>query len=209
MRHLWPFVAVTVPLVLTPGASTAIVLRNSIAGGVRAGVLTAIGANAGSVCYGFLSAFGVALTLQKWPEAWAGLRVAGVVYLSWLGLQSLTRAIWPRPEPATTRDTAGDLTAPRGVIRNIREGFMTNVLNPAIATFYFVIVPQFVPRGAPVAKGVLLLTVVHVALAATWHVIWASAGGTLSHILGASRPRRVLECITGVALLALAMAMVL
>ena len=40
----------------------------------------------------------------------------------------------------------------------------------------------------------------------TWHLTWAAAGGTLSETLGRTRPRRVLEGISGVALLALAAA---
>jgi len=206
VHYFWGFLAVTIPLVLTPGASTTVVLRNSIAGGVRAGVQTAIGVNAGSVCYGVLSAFGVALALQKWPNAWLLLRVAGVLYLSWLGLQSLVRAF--RPACAAVPD-AGSVAAADGardLVRNLREGFLTNALNPAIATFYFVIVPQFVPRDAPIVRTVLTLTAVHVALAASWHVVWASAGGTLARTLGRSRPRRILEAVTGVALLALAIA---
>ena len=67
---VWAFVAVAVPLVLVPGVSTAVVLRNSIAGGVRAGLETAVGVNAGSFCYGLLSAFGVALAIQRWPPVW-------------------------------------------------------------------------------------------------------------------------------------------
>src|SRR6186997_2016799 len=90
--NVWGFVAVTVPLVLTPGASTAVVLRNSLSGGVRAGLVTAVGVNAGSLGYGLLTAFGFALMLQRWPSAWTVLRAGGVVYLAWLGLQSLRRA---------------------------------------------------------------------------------------------------------------------
>ena len=78
MIPLWAFLAVAVPLVLTPGASTAVVLRNSLAGGTRAGLETAIGANTGSLVYGLLCAFGFALALQQWPGVWVVLRVVGV-----------------------------------------------------------------------------------------------------------------------------------
>ena len=91
--ELGVFFAVTVPLVATPGASTAVVLRNSIAGGTRAGLFTAVGCNTASVCYGLLTAFGFAAALQEWPSTWLVLRVAGVVYLAWLGFSSLARAI--------------------------------------------------------------------------------------------------------------------
>ena len=82
----WSFLAVAVPLVLTPGASTAVVLRNSLSGGVRGGLETAVGANAGSVCFGLLCAGGFSLALARWPQVWVVLRVAGCLYLAWLGL---------------------------------------------------------------------------------------------------------------------------
>lgn len=193
------FVAVTVPLVMTPGASTAVVLRNSVAGGVKSGLVTAVGVNAGSFCYGLLSAFGFALTLRRWPSAWTVLRAGGVVYLGWLGAKSLSLALTPRSiQPAVRRADAG------GAWRHLYEGFITNALNPAIATFYLVVLPQFIPRGAPIVRSVLLLTAIHIGLAVSWHVVWAAAGGTLARVLSAGRPRQCLEAVTGVALVGLA-----
>ena len=199
----WAYLAVTVPLVLAPGASTAVVLRNSIAGGTRAGLQTAVGINAGSFCYGLLSAFGVALALQHLPGVWVALRAGGTLYLAWLGVRSLqgaARRRRPRPAPSDPRPPEGR----RGVARNLREGFLTNALNPAIATFYFAVVPQFVPRGARIVPSVLILTAVHVALAASWHVAWAAAGGSLARTLSGGRPRQALDGLAGAALLAMA-----
>jgi threonine/homoserine/homoserine lactone efflux protein len=197
---VWGFIAVALPLVLTPGASTAVVLRNSLAGGTGAGVVTAIGVNSGSICYGLLTAFGFALALQRWPAAWVVLRAGGVVYMAWLGVQSMRRAFSTPRAIGTRLDIATD----RGLWKSLREGFATNALNPSIATFYLVVLPQFIPRGAPVVSSALLLTAIHVTLAATWHVTWAVAGGTLTRTLAAPRPRQILDATTGVALLALA-----
>ena len=199
MIPVWGFLALTVPLVLTPGASTAVVLRNSLAGGTRAGIVTAIGVNSGSICYGLLSAFGFALALQRWPTAWVVLRAGGVAYMVWLGIQSIRRA-WS-PGSGNVAALAG---TDRGLRESLYEGFLTNALNPAIATFYLVLLPQFIPRGAPVVASALLLTAIHVMLAATWHVSWAAAGGILSRTLGASRPRQILDAMTGIVLLAFA-----
>ena len=205
MIPIWGFVAVTLLLVLTPGASTAVVLRNSLSGGTRAGVFTAVGVNSGSLCYGLLTAFGFAVALHRWPSAWAALRVAGVVYLTWLGVASLRRAAAPRAAlaPGIERPPT------QGTRTHLYEGFVTNALNPAIATFYLVLLPQFIPRGVPVARSALLLTAIHIALAGTWYVTWATAGGTLSRVLSGGRPRQALEAITGLALLGLAVKMAL
>lgn len=199
--NVWAFTAITVPLVATPGASTAVVLRNAVAGGTRSGVATAIGANSGSICYGLLTAFGVSAALQRWPLVWVALRIGGTAYLAWLGLRSLHRA-----RTYVQLDPALQAVLPRPPLtRSLREGFMTNVLNPSLATFYLLILPQFIPRGAPFARSALTLTAIHVSLAIAWHLTWAAAGGSLSAALARTRPRRVLEAISGLALLALAL----
>jgi threonine/homoserine/homoserine lactone efflux protein len=203
--NLWAFAAIAVPLVATPGASTAVVLRNALAGGVRSGVATAIGANTGSICYGLLVAFGVSVALQRWPPVWIALRVAGTAYLAWLGFRSVARA-WTYRQPAVGVSAAGERPA---LSHSVREGFVTNVLNPSLATFYLLIVPQFIPRGAPFAASALTLTAIHVGLAVTWHMVWAAAGGTLAEALGRTTPRRILEAISGAALLALALQLAL
>jgi threonine/homoserine/homoserine lactone efflux protein len=200
---VWGFVAVTLPLVLTPGVSTAVVLRNSLAGGIRAGIATTIGANSGSICYGLLSAFGLALALQRWPYAWVALRAGGVAYMAWLGLQSLRRGFSARVPTAAAIGRAGG----RSLRKSLVEGFATNALNPAIAAFYLVLLPQFIPRGAPIIPSALLLTAIHVALAASWHLTWAAAGGGLARTLSSPRARQALETVTGIALIGLAIRM--
>jgi threonine/homoserine/homoserine lactone efflux protein len=203
--NLWGFAAITVPLVATPGASTAVVLRNSLAGGVRSGIAAAVGANTGSMCYGLLTAFGVAVALQRWPMVWVVLRAGGTAYLAWLGIRSLRLAFTYRGT-----DARGSETSERpSWARSAREGFVTNVLNPSLATFYLLILPQFIPRDAPPVAAALTLTAFHVSLALTWHLAWAAAGGTLSQALNRTTPRRILEGISGAALVGLALKLAL
>ena len=201
---IWSYLAVTVPLVLTPGASTAIVLRNSLTGGVGGGIATAIGTNVGSLCYGLLSAFGLALALRRWPSAWEVLRIGGAAYLGWLGVRSIRRGL--QQEPTSTGKVVN--SGSRGRVAQALEGFAVNALNPAIATFYLVILPQFIPPDAPAVRSALILTAVHVALAGSWHLTWAAAGGTLARSLTRGVAGRALDACTAVALLSLAIAMV-
>ena len=196
---VWGFVAVTAPLVMSPGPSTAVVLRNSIGGGARAGLFTAAGANSGSFCYGLLTAFGFAAALEHWPSAWLVLRWAGVAYLSWLGGQSLLRVVHP---PGAAVMSSGAPAAEGW--RSFASGYVTNVLNPSLAAFYLIVLPQFVPRDAPFISSVLTLTAIHIAMALAWHTAWALGGATLKRLLSRRRPRQVLDAITGVALLLLA-----
>jgi threonine/homoserine/homoserine lactone efflux protein len=197
---IWGFIAVTLQLVATPGASTAVVLRNSLDGGTRAGLFTALGCNAGSVLYGVLTAFGFAAALQQWPSAWLVLRVAGIGYLAWLGLASLGRAM--RGADGRTINAA---PCERDAWHSLSSGFITNFFNPSLAAFYLVVIPQFIPRDAPFARSALILTTFHVAMAASWHSGWAVAGSTMARVLSSGRPRRALDAIAGIALVALAL----
>ena len=174
-------------------------MRNSIGGGARSGFYTALGANSGSVSYGVLTAFGFALALQRWPSVWLVLRWAGVAYLLWLGLHSLRRVIHTSAASGTR---AGERPLARW--RSFTSGYLTNVLNPSLAAFYLIVVPQFVPREAPFASSVMTLMLVHISLALPWHATWAVAGATLARILSRRRPRQLLDAATGVALIWLA-----
>jgi len=196
---IWAFVAVTLPLVATPGPSTAVVLRNSIAGGARAGLLTALGCNSASLCYGLLTTFGFAVALQRWPSVWTVLRLVGVAYLAWLGLRSLVRAA-QRTRVAVTADAPPD----RDAWHSISSGYLTNFFNPSLAAFYLIVLPQFIPRGAPFARSAMTLTAIHISMAVAWHSTWAFAGGSMARVLSSGAPRRALEAVTGIALIALA-----
>jgi len=66
-----------------------------------------------------------------------------------------------------------------------------------------------VPRGAPVLRSVLILTAIHITLALTWHLVWAGAGGAMARGLAHGKPRRILDALTGIALLGLAFRMAL
>jgi threonine/homoserine/homoserine lactone efflux protein len=199
----WAFLAVAVPLVLIPGASTTIVLRNSLSGGTRAGVHTALGANTSSVCLGLACAFGLAFALQQWPLVWFALRSVGIAYLAWLGARSLWHAVHPRQ--STIGPPVRAASGRSDALQNFRDGFVTNASNPALATFYFVVLPQFVPRNVPIAPAVLQLTAIHVTLALSWHTVWAMVGGTIAHVLSDGWPRRLLDAAAGGALLIFAM----
>jgi len=133
------------------------------------------------------------------------LRVGGTVYLAWLGLRSLNRARTYSQTAAAAQAAA----APPPLARSAREGFVTNMLNPSLAAFYLLVLPEFIPRGAPFAASAITLTAIHVSLAVSWHLMWAAAGGTLATALARARPRRALEAVSGIALLGLALKLAL
>jgi threonine/homoserine/homoserine lactone efflux protein len=192
------FVAITVPLVLTPGIATTLVLRTSLLHGLGAGLAVAAGAALGSACYGVLSGTSTALVAHGYPGALTALEAGGAVFLVWLGARAIWRALGP--------EDALPQAASRG---GVGQGFLANALNPPVALFYFLVVPRFVPANAPLFSSVMVLTGIHVALAFTWHSTCAAAAGVLSRFLSSPTARRVIDVITGVVLIGFAVRMLI
>jgi threonine/homoserine/homoserine lactone efflux protein len=187
---LTAYVSFTAILVLTPGATTAVVVRNALAGGRAGGLAAATGAAIGNTSHAALAGLGLALIFARYPAALTTLRVSGAGYLAWLGLRSTYRV----------------LKHPDGGLR--RQGLLVNLLNPAIATFYLVVLPSFIPPGSP-GWYFAALAAVHIVMAFLCHGVWALALDRVRRLFGFPLARRLLECATGLALIALALRILL
>ena len=198
------YLTFTTILVITPGSTTAVVVRNTLTGGRAAGLAAAAGAAVGNTTHATAAGLGLAVVFARWPAALAAIRVGGALYLGWLGAVSVYRGI-------TQADGGLRLSRPEAAngsmrdrhVSSFRQGLVLNLMNPSIITFYLVVVPTFLPRGATTWYFVGLAAY-HVGLAIVCHSIWALGLDRLRQIFHAPRPRRVLEGATGVALLGLA-----
>jgi threonine/homoserine/homoserine lactone efflux protein len=195
------YLALTFALVITPGATTAVVVRNTLAAGWRGGVWAAVGAAVGNTSHAVAAGLGLAVVLARSPRVFAAIQIAGGVYLGWLAFKSFRRLVRHESVPAsqTILATSTD-TAPH---QAWREGVSVNLLSPAIATFYLAVVPSFVPATAP-AGYYVMLAATHVGMAFVVHTLWAVSLDRLRHLLASARARLALEAITGVALALLA-----
>jgi threonine/homoserine/homoserine lactone efflux protein len=199
------YVSFTAVLILTPGSTTAVVVRHTLIGGRLAGFAAGIGAAVGNTSHATAAGFGLAVVFARWPLAMATLRVCGAIYLASLGLRSMYRVVGHAdgglPLLTTVRDANAGEPHERGA--SFRQGFTVNLLNPAIATFYLVVVPSFLPADAP-AGLFAALAAVHITIALACHSLWALAFGSVRRVFARPRARRLLEAATGVALIVLA-----
>lgn len=200
------YVLATALLVVTPGATTAVVVKNTLAFGHRAGVFAALGAAVANTLHATLAGLGLWVLVGRWPLVLDALRFGGAAYLAWLGLLSLVRA-GARPTrgkvPPSLLDTPATPKAPTGEQPGFREGLAVNILNPAIISFYLAVVPTFVPPSPP-RFYFLLLAATHVGLALACHAGWATAFHLLRRIFAQPGVRMGFELATGMALLWLA-----
>jgi len=90
--QLLPFVGAAILIALTPGADTALVVRNALIGGAPPARRTALGTTTGLLVWGAASACGVAAVLNASAEVFTAVKLAGALYLLWLDATVVPRA---------------------------------------------------------------------------------------------------------------------
>lgn len=186
----------------TPGATTAVVIRHTLEGGVRRGMTASAGAMTASAMQALLAVAGISTLLVAWPDGLRALGLAGALFLAWLGLKSLRAAFTAAPaHPRTLAPAHPD--APAHPTSPFRDGFSINILNPSVTSFYVGVTPTFVPHGSS-WRALALLYVLHISVAISCHLFWATLFSRARTFFAAERPRRWLDAIVGLILLALA-----
>jgi threonine/homoserine/homoserine lactone efflux protein len=171
---LLAFAAASLALVASPGPNLIYILTRGAAQGRRAGVVSALGVETGTLVHVMAAAFGLAALVATADLAFTGLRLAGAAYLAYLGLRAFVRP--------TERDPSAAASA-RPLTRVYRDGVLVNVLNPKVALFFLAFLPQFTTPGADTATTraqMLVLGVVFFVIALALDVAYAVAGAAVS-----------------------------
>jgi threonine/homoserine/homoserine lactone efflux protein len=179
------------------------VVRNALRGGREAGLASAFGAAVGNTSHAIAAGLGLALVFTRWPVAMTTLRVGGAIYLAWLGLASVYRTVKHVDGGVQLLADESNIDVSDRGRGSFGQGLTVNVLNPAIATFYLIVVPSFLPGGAP-RWYFAALAAIHIVMALVCHGLWAVGLAKLRNMFRPPLARRVLEGATGLALLALA-----
>ncbi len=193
------YVPAAFALAITPGATTAVVVRNALDRGWRGGAAAAVGAALANSTYATASGLGVAVLLNHHPGVLSLLRAAGAIYLTWLGVSSLLRAV--RGAESFASRVPG--TASSDQRTGFREGVTVNLVNPATLTFYVAVVPTYMPPGSGLAAFATLAGL-HVAIAFSCHLGWALTFDRLRALFTTPTPQRVLDGLAAAALFWLA-----
>jgi threonine/homoserine/homoserine lactone efflux protein len=138
MDPLILFVLTSGLLIVTPGPDVVYVLTRGIAGGRKAGVISAAGVSLGILVHTLAAAMGLAVLLRASIWAFWALKVSGGLYLLYVAYGLLTKRESIVLEP---------LRSSFQMRRCLAQGFLSNVLNPKVALFFVTFLPQFVRTG--------------------------------------------------------------
>lgn len=191
--------AICVVGAISPGPSLAVVMRNTLTGGQRYGVRTAIGHGVGVGLYALLTALGLALIIANNPLLFNVIRYGGAAFLTWLGIKALLAKpksmVMAEVQPHTDRQGAF-------------EGFMVAFLNPQLAIFFVALFSQFVHADTNWQQSLVMMLTAG-GIDGAWYVLVAlvlSRGPVLAWLNAKSL---WLDRLSGLVLLGLAIKVVL
>jgi len=145
------FVLASLVLALVPGPDMVYMLGRCIAQGRRAGILAALGFNAGAYVHLSAAVLGLSAILATSSVAFTAVKWAGAAYLIYLG----SGALRSKGGPLVISGVGG--RADRTIFW---QAFWSDVLNPKVAVFFLALLPQFVdPRSTQPTLQILLLGV--------------------------------------------------
>jgi threonine/homoserine/homoserine lactone efflux protein len=188
------FIAASVVLNWTPGPDFVFILASAAKGGLRGGLLAALGTSAGILVWVILTAAGLAALVATYPSALDIIRLLGGLYL--LSLAALTLRPILDPQPLGEGTTSGSAFS---------NALITNCLNPKIGIFFLAVLPGFASGPAPLWQQILLLGLLFSLISLVNLALIAAAGGAARSILDRSLlARRVLIGLSGLAFAGLA-----
>ena len=156
--HLFGYALASFVLIVIPGPSVLFVVGRALAHGRRTALATVCGNAAGNYVVAACVAFGIGTLVERAVAVFTVVKLAGALYLVWLGIQAIRR------RKALATAFAG-VTEARGDRRAAREGFLVGVTNPKALILFGAVLPQFVDRAAGhVPVQMLLLSLVSIAI---------------------------------------------
>lgn len=145
ITDLTTFILGTIFIVLLPGPNSLYVMTVASRWGIAAGYRGALGIFVGDTVLMILSATGAASALKATPNLFLALKVAGALYLAWLGIGLLRGGyrLWTTPAEAAPPAKPLDASHP------FKTALIISLLNPKAILFFVSFFIQFVSPEYP------------------------------------------------------------
>lgn len=194
------YIVLAAALAFSPGPDVMFVVANGMQHKAKGAITSALGIAAGSFLHALLAAVGVSAVIAASPVAFEILKIAGALYLAWLGVQAI-RSFLRNSGSAKLSQKIQEISAWQVFLR----GFVTNILNPKVVVFYLALLPQFVSvELGHVGLQVFLLGCIHNAIGLSFLIVVGLAAGKASGWIARTSLGRWLDGIAGVFFLGLA-----
>lgn len=181
-------------LVLIPGMDFALVLRYATTQSRKSAMVVMLGITSGLFVWGAFASLGISAILQTSQTAFNALKIAGVLYMCWMGVKfiiaSFKKAEVVENEP---KEIAQKTTFIRGLL--------SNLLNPKAGVFYLSVLPQFIPVDSNHLLFGLALTGIHATITIVYFVALIFFINTLKGFFAKPSVVKYMERISGIAII--------
>lgn len=190
----WIAYAIATELILIiPGPSVLLVVGYALSRGQGAGLKCVLGCSTGAA-FAFIVAFaGLGALLAASSTAFTAVKIAGAVYLVYLGIK-----MW-RSKPKDFSVSAADGPEAETGWRNspYLHGLVTTILNPKIVVFLVAFVPQFMDPAAAALPQAVIMTVTFAGLALVSDGVYAVLAARARGLFLNARSARLMNRIGG------------
>ncbi|WP_121627634.1 LysE family translocator [Poseidonibacter antarcticus] len=192
-------------LTMVPGADTMIMFRNTLRGGIKDGLTSNFGISLGLMFHAVLSAIGISAILLYSVTAFALLKTLGAIYLLWLGFSNIKIYLQSR----NNQEKLNVKTSEFIFARSIKEGFLSNALNPKIVIFYMAFLPQFIDNSSSVLFQSIYLAFFHFCISFIWLGFLSYTIISANGFITRPKVRERLELFSGVVMIVLGIKLLL
>lgn len=154
-ESLLTFTAAASVLAIIPGPGILFVLAQTAKGGRNAGLNSALGTAIGGLFHVLAGAVGLSALVYSSATVFETVKTLGAIYLFFLSIKVLRE---------TTDFSFEAVETIKFEAESIRQGVLTEALNPKTALFFLALIPQFIPREGSLVLHFLLLGSISVAL---------------------------------------------
>ncbi|ADG98988.1 Lysine exporter protein (LYSE/YGGA) [Segniliparus rotundus DSM 44985] len=204
MHQYLAFVLFAGLLALAPGPDMLLTIQATVVGGRARGFATVAGIATAAAAQGLLVAWGLAAVLTRSQPLFLTLRLVGALSLLFLGFSAIRAAV--KGDFATSDEAATTRAPKRRLWSNARQGFLCNITNPKVLMFNLAVLPQFVSGDAPVAR-LLAYSLTLVGVGTVVLVLVSLTASAARRALAKARAQRVVNAVTGTAMLGFATAL--
>ena len=186
---------------MTPGPSLAVVLKHSLNGGMKNGMLAALSHGFGVGLYAAASLLGLGALMLQFPTVYQFLVYLGAAYLAYLGLKILF-----------SKSNDSELQVQKSAVSSskaLQDGFAIAFLNPKLAIFFLVLFSQFIdPENLTLNIGIIMCLTVFL-IDTGWYLLVALLTDVSKKRFGFTKQNIWLDRLLGAVFIALAIKVVI
>ncbi len=155
--EIWLVYVMTVFVMMsTPGPSHLLMISNSASNGMPRALATAAGDLSANFLQMLAAGLGMSALILAAPKAFVALKIAGVLYLVWLGV----KMIW---QSFHAQDV--NMLAQQASVKTLWwQGFITSAANPKAVIFFAALFPQFIVADQAFWPQFIILSLTYMAI---------------------------------------------